>query len=426
MLFQLKIKPLLTLKKYFFLFCFTYFIQLGYSQSYLTEPDYIKTIILKPTSANTYAPILKLGEKLILTFDDLNADEHDYTYKIEHCTLDWEISDLSEFEFVKGYAEDRIRDYENSFNTLQPYTNYKLTLPNDYTKIKISGNYFLSVLNENGDIVFKRSFVVYEPKVTVGVAIYRSRDISTINTKQSVQFTINHPNLTINNPSEEIIPVILQNNNWQTAITGLKPQFYRGTQLLYKYDRETSFWGGNEFLFFDSKSIRNSTLNIARAELGNDLYHTYLYTNEERRNQPYTFFPDVNGNFIIRTLNGENSNTDADYSWVHFSLSCSENLEGKDIYVHGNFNNWQLNNTNKLHYNEDTGLYEANILLKQGFYNFQYVTKTKKGIISNYDIDGSHYQTENEYTVLVYYKKFGSRYTKVIGVGFGNSEKLNN
>ena len=415
------------MKKYFSLFfIILFFIPLSYSQSDFIEPNYIKTIIFKSTATNNYAPIIRLGEKLILSFDDLNADEHNYSYKIEHCTLDWNVSNLSEFEFINGFAEDRIRDFENSFNTLQPYTNYTLTIPNEATKIKISGNYILYVINEDEQIVFKRKFVVYEPKVTVGVAIYKSRDISTIDTKQSVEFIINHPNYNINNPSLEIIPVILQNNNWQTAIIGLKPQFYRGTQLLYKYNKETSFWGGNEFLFFDSKSIRNSTLTIAKVELGKELYHTYLYTNEGRIGKPYTLFPDINGNFIIRTLDGNNSNLDADYSWVHFSLESFENLEGKDIYVSGNYNNWQLNNTNKLYYNTETGLYEATILLKQGFYNYQYVTKTKNGIISNYDIDGSYFQTENDYTVLVYYKKFGDRYTKVIGIGYGNSEKINN
>lgn len=414
------------MKNIYLLFYLIYFVQLGYSQSNFTEPDYIKTIVFKPAASNTYAPIIKLGERINLSFDDLNADEHDYTYKIEHCNIDWDPSGLSESEFIQGYAEDRIRDYENSFNTLQPYTNYSLTIPNENTRIKISGNYMLSVLNEDEELVFKRHFVVYEPKVTVGVAVYKSRDISTINTKQSVEFIINYPNYRINNPGEEIKPILLQNNNWQTAITGLKPQFYRGTQLLYKYNKETSFWAGNEFLYFDSKDIRSSTLNIANAELGSELYNTYLYINEARKGLPYTLFPDVNGNFIIRTLNGTNSNTDADYSWVYFSLKTLENINEKEIYIHGNFNNWQLNEINKLHYNNETGLYEATLLLKQGFYNYQYVTKSENGKISNYDIDDSHYQTENDYTVLVYYTKFGSRYTQVIGVGFGNSEIINN
>ncbi len=413
-------------KNGFIFFYFLCSVQFGFSQNDYPDAEHIKTIILKPTSTNTYAPIVQLGEKLMLTFDDLNADEHTYSYQIRHCELNWSISNIVESEFIDGFAEDRIRDYENSFNTLQYYTNYRVTIPNETTKLKISGNYEIAVLNENEEVVFKRRFVVYEPKVTVGVAVFKSRDISFFNTKQAVEFTINSPNLLINNPQEEIIPVILQNNSWQNAIIGLKPQFYRGSQLLYKYNKETSFWGGNEFLYFDSKSIRNTSLNIANVELGKDLYHTYLFTNEERRNQPYTLFPDINGNFVIRTLKGENNNTDADYSWVYFSLKCSANLEGKDVYVNGNFNNWQLNEENKLDFNKASGFYETKILLKQGFYNYQYTTKSKEGIISTHDIDGSFYQTENDYTVLVYYKKFGSRHTKVIGVGFGSSEKINN
>jgi hypothetical protein len=413
--------------KPFYLFFIVFFIfQLSFAQSKTVDSENIKTVILKPNATNSYAPIVRLGESIQLIFDDLNADEHDYTYKIEHCDYNWNSSNLSDSEFVDGYAEERIRDYENSFNTLQPYTNYNVTIPNENTKLKISGNYKIYVLNDDEEVAFERKFVVYESDVTVGVTIYKSRDISTIETNQSVEFIINHPSLRINNPKEEILPVVIQNNNWQTAIEGLKPQFYRGTQLLYKYNKETSFLAGNEFYYFDTKSIRNTALNIAKVELGRDLYHTYLYTNEERIDQPYTLFEDINGNFVIRTLNGQNNNTDADYSWVYFSLSCLENLDGKDVYISGNFNNWQLNDANKLDYNPDTGLYEAKMLLKQGFYNYQYVTKTKDGIISNSDIDGSFYQTENDYTVLVYYNKFGSRYTQVIGVGYGNSIKLNN
>ena len=414
------------MKSFYTFFTAILVFQLSFSQQKIEDAAYIKTIILKPNSINAYAPIIRLGESIQLVFDDLNADEHDYTYKIEHCDYNWNSSGLSDTEFVDGYAEDRIRDYENSFNTLQPYTNYRLTLPNENTKLKISGNYKIYVLNEYEEIVFERKFVVYEPKVTVGVTIYKSRDISTINTHQSVEFIINHPNLRINNPKAEILPIVIQNNNWQTAIEGLKPQFYRGTQLLYKYNKETSFLGGNEFLYLDTKSIRNTTLNIAKVEQGADLYNTYLYTNEERIDQPYTLFEDINGNFLIRTLNGQNDNTDADYSRVHFSLSCLENLDGKDVFISGSYNNWQLNETNKLTYNEESGLYQATLLLKQGFYNYQYVTKNQEGVISNSDIDGSFYQTENDYTVLVYYKKFGARYTSVIGVGYGNSKKLNN
>jgi hypothetical protein len=409
---------------YLFIYLFS-FLQIFYAQNVINDPSYIKTVIFSPSNVNSYAPIVQLNDIITLSFDDLEADEKNYYYKIEHCDFNWNPTNISQFEFVDGYAEYRINNFENSFNTLQPYTHYTVSIPNENTKLKLSGNYRITILNDNNEMVFYRNFVVFEPLVTVGVAIYKSRDISTIQTKQSVEFTINNPNFRINNPNTEIMPVVLQNNNWQTAVVGLKPQFYRGSQLLYKYNKETSFWAGNEFLYFDSKSIRSSSLTISKVELGANLYHTYLYTNEPRINKPYTLFPDINGNFIIRTLEGENANTDADYSWVYFSLE-SEKFENKEIYINGAFNNWALNEFNKMVYNPLNKLYEAKILMKQGFYNYQFITKDEQGNLSNYEIDGSYFQTENTYTVLVYYNKFGSRYTQVIGVGYGSSERINN
>lgn len=406
---------------FFSLFCFTHVL---FGQ--IPDAPYIKTVIFQSSNTNNYTPIIRLGEKMMLSFDDLNADEQNYYYKIEHCEIDWTPSKLIDSEFIIGFSEDRIREFNNSFNTLLPYTNYELTIPNTSTRLKISGNYMLSILNESNQIVLQRRFIVYEPKVTVAVAVYQSRDISKVNTHQSVQFTINNGSLRVNNPSQEIKTVLLQNNNWQTAITGLKPQFFRNNQLLYLYNKETSFWGGNEFLYFETKAIRDATLNIARSELTGDIYDTYLYTKKERIDEPYTLFPDINGNFTIRTLDGDMPNIDADYTWVHFSLKCLEDLTGKDVYVSGKFNNWVLNDLNKLQYNPKTGLFEGAILMKQGFYNYQFVTKDANETISNHDIDGSHYQTENDYTVIVYYKKFGARYTKVIGVGVGNSKVILN
>jgi hypothetical protein len=405
------------------LFCLSQFI---FSQSNFDDADYIKSVVFKANITNAYTPIIKFGEELTLIFDDLNADERNYYYKIDHCNIDWTSSGLSTIEFINGFPEDKIREYQNSFNTYLPYTNYQLKIPNLNTKFKLSGNYIISIFNDNDEVVLKRRFIIYEPNVTVAVTVHKSRDISNIDTHQTVQFTINNANFRINNPSQEVMPVILQNNNWQTAITGLKPQFYRGNQLMYQYDKETTFWAGNEFWKFDTKEIRSGNIDIANVELGTDTYNTYLYTVEERIGQPYTLFPDINGNFLIRTLTGELNNLEADYSWVHFSLESLEDLRGKDVFVSGNFNNWALNNSNKLKYNKGNGLYEVTILMKQGFYNYQFVTLDQKGNFSNHDIDGSHYQTENDYTVLVYFRPFGARYTKVIGVGVANSKILLN
>ncbi len=411
------------MKKIISLFYLLLISQINFAQS--TDSANIKTVNFRPIAVNSYAPIIRLGERLSLSFDDLLADERDYYYKIVHCDENWEQTDILESEYIDGYAEDRIRNYSNSFNTLIDYTNYKLTIPNEYTRIKISGNYLISIINDDDEVMFKRRFVVYSTKVTVGVSVHKDRNVSKINSHQVVKFSINKPNFRINDPKREIYPVILQNNNWQTAILGLKPQFIRGNQYLYSYNDETRYSGGNEFLYLDTKAIRELSINIANIEKLDDIYNTYLYTDIPRVNQPYTLFEDINGNFVIRTLYGDDPNVEADYSWVHFKLRIINNSQ-KEIYLSGNFNNWQLNDENKLVYNEKIDLHEGKLLLKQGFYNYQYVTKNIDGKISNYDISGSHYQTENDYTVLIYYKPFGARYTEVIGAGFGNSRVLMN
>lgn len=401
-----------------------------YSQELVPDKPHIKSVILQPRATNNYIPFIQLGETMLLSFDDLNGNEEYYSYEVVHCDMDWSPSKILSSEYARGNTDDRIRTFDNSFNTLQGYTNYKLEIPNRNMQLKISGNYIISVKNEAREIVFQRKFVVYEPKVQVGVAVYRSRTLAEIETKQSVQFIINHPNFRINNPKAEIFPVVMQNNNWQTAIYDLKPQFYRGSQLMYKYDKEASFYGGNEFLYFDTKAVRSTSLNIARVYLGDQLYHSKLYTNVGRNDRPYTLQEDINGNFVIRTIDGDGSDifTEADYSWVHFSLDPNvyPDLRDKDMYVHGTFNNWKLNEENEMTYNPRTRLYEAEILLKQGFYNYQYVTKDANGVIRNDEIDGSFWQTENDYTVIIYYKRIGSRYTEVIGLGKGNSSKINN
>ncbi len=388
-------------------------------------PEFIKSIVLRPQLTNNYVPIIKLGQRFSLEFDDLNATQEQYTYKIEHYDYNWKPSGLATTEYINGFSSDWIRNFEDSFNTFQAYTHYNLQLPNDNTRIKISGNYVITILNEDDELVFARPFIIYTPRVTVGVSVHRSRDIATLNSKHTVQFTINYPNLQINNPAQEIKAAVYQNSDWNTVIKDIKPQFYRGTQLLYKYVDKISYWAGNEFLFFDTKQIRTATNNVARVDL-NDIFDTYLYLDEERKHKPYTLYPDINGNFVIRAIDVDEAATEADYTWVHFALESFEELGDDDIYIYGNFNGWQLTEENKMTYDDTSKLYTGKLLLKQGFYNYMYITATKKGTINNHAIEGSFYQTENDYSVLVYYKPFGSRYDQVIGYGTANSENLRN
>ena len=198
--------------------------------------------------------------------------------------------------------------------------------------------------------------------------------------------------------------------------------------MIYKYDTLTQFWAGNEFLYFDNKEIRVASNSISRVDNQKEIYSSYLFTNEARANSNYYNWQDVNGNFTVRRLFAENSDIEADYSWVYFSLSAPlfRTSDGA-IYVTGMFNNYVLTPENKMEYNSEKGIYEKAILIKQGFVNFEFTAVQKNGKIdSENNIDGNFFQTENEYTVLVYYKEDTDRYTRIIGKGTGSSLNIIN
>jgi len=417
---QLKIYSLL-------LFYSSFFILPVNAQNAATTvpPLNIKAIVLEPVRPNIYAPIIKLGESLKLSFDDINAEQRIYSYKIEHCDYNWNISNILSTQYMTGYSQDRIRDYENSFNTLQSYTHYTLKIPNENNRIKISGNYLISILDEYNNVIFSRRFIIYQPKVNVGVTAHRSRDISFINEKHNIEFVINHPNLLLNNPNEEIKVAVYQNGDWNSIIKNIRPKYMRGSQLLYNYVDEISYWAGNEFLYFDTKEIRNATNNIAKTRL-NNIFNTFLFIDESRGNKPYSFYPDVNGNFVLRTIDSEDTSLEGDYSFVHFLYRYDQIFNGEGIYIYGAFNDWQLTEENKLVYNEQTNLYEARLMLKQGFYNYTYVSVDRNGQLDKHTLEGSMYQTENQYSVIVYYRTYGELYDQVIGFGTTTSTRLVN
>lgn len=394
--------------------------------SEVNPPDYIKTITFKGNTAESQLPVLRLGEHLILEFDALNGNEDDYYYEIKHYNFDWTPSVLAEAEYLNGFNEQRIRLYENSFNTYQIYSHYKLTIPNQQTRgLKKSGNYIITIYDDNDDIAFSRKFMVYEDIANVGVSIKRSRDISVIKEKQTVDISINSTRLQFNNPKQTVKTVIVQNNNLKTAITHLKPQYTIGNELVYRYNSESSFYAGNEFLYFENKDLRGANTGVQFIEL-KEIYNNYLYLNVDRSHLPYTYNPDINGNFLITAIDSNAPHIEADYAQVHFSLQTNELPENNSVHVYGNFNNYIADEGTKMNYFNDEGIYELKLLLKQGFYNYKYIVVDKKGNINEGAISGNHYQTENNYKVLVYYRDLGSRYDRIVGIGEGNSVNITN
>lgn len=397
-------------------------------QTEIDPPYNIKTISFVQNGSNV-VPIFELGDTFTFQFDDLFGNEANYYFEVIHCDYNWKPTDIPKTDYITGFDNQRITDYSNSFNTLQVYSHYRLSFPNQFTtQLRISGNYMLRILNEDKEVVLSRKFILYENHSTVAAQVKRSRDVTNIDYKQNLDFAIVSNDIVFQTPTQNVKILLLQNGNFDTAIKNVPPQYTIGNQLVYKYNTETQFWGGNEFLYFENKDIRAASNNVGRVGANNDIYNSYLYTNTARANQIYTVYQDVNGNFVVKNINASNNEIEADYAWVYFTLSAPTfRSNSKDIYITGMFNNYSLSPEYKMDYNTEKGVFEKAVMIKQGFTNFQYTIADKKGAIDYENaIDGNFYQTENEYTILVYYKESTDRYQRVIGKGNANSINIIN
>lgn len=391
-----------------------------------TEPSYIKTVQFKGITDFSQLPIIRLGESLNLTFDALNGEEEDFYYRITHHNFDWTQSELSQSEYLDGFDDVRITNYENSLNTLQIFSHYMLKIPNRDTRgFKKSGNYLLSIYNSQGDLIFTRKFMVIENLASVRVEIKRSRDLKVIEEKQVVHFSVNSPNLILINPKQTVKTLVLQNSDFNSGITDLEPQYTMGNELIYKHDKEASFGGGNEFLAFDNNDVRSATNGIRSVGM-TDLYENYLYTNTARFDRPYTYNPDINGNFVVRKLNAQRNHIEAEYVRMHFNLQFFKDIGDKEVHLYGNFNNWTIDESTYMEYDPQSDTYRNTRLFKQGFYNYKYVVVDRDGSIDHGAVSGDFWETENDYTVLVYYRELGGRYDRIIGVGGANSSTISN
>jgi hypothetical protein len=409
-----------------FLLLFSSYYFFAQVEKEIAPPYNIKTISFVQNEQNAI-PIFKLGEGFQLQFDDLFGNEADYYYEITHCDYNWNPTDIPKSEYLRGFDNQRISNYTNSFNTLQIYSHYRLAIPNQFTQLLISGNYILKILNNNKEFVFSRKFILYEDIVTVPIQVKRARTVSNLESKHNLEFAIKSSTITFQNPSKNVKVILLQNGQFNDAITNITPQYTIGNDLIYKYDTQTQFWAGNEFLYFENKDIRAANNNLARVDSNNEIYSSYLYTNNARTNYPYSVTQDINGNFVVKNINANNSEVEADYAWAYFSLSAPTFRINKDIYINGMFNNYNLTPEYKMDYNEKKGIYEKAVLIKQGFTNFQYTVADNKGIIDHENaIDGNFYQTENDYSIMVYYRENTDRYDRAIGKGTANSLNIIN
>ncbi|MHC5200809.1 type IX secretion system plug protein [Myroides sp. LJL119] len=389
-----------------------------------TTADYIKTasFMCQGQSCN---PFFRLGDTFSFEFDDLYADDTNYFYRVLAYNYDWTPSDLKPIQYIKGMENQRIMHSENSYNTLQNYTHYKLNLPNSVYQITKSGNYVLEIYDQDNQVVIRRKFILYEDVVNVGVAVKRTRDLQVYETKQNLDFTISLGDNLLTNPTANIKVAILQNGRWDSFKTGIKPQYTIGNDLIYRYEEPTQFWGLNQFLNFDNSDIRQINNFIGSTTVSGGIYNTYLYTNYSRKDKGYTYFPDIHGQFVVRNINARNPSIEAEYAWVYFTYIPSEDMpKNTHYYIGGMFNDYQLNNNSKMDYNPEKNYYEKAILIKQGFTNYAYIGVENNKVSAKNNPDGNYALTQNTYQVVVYYRKNTDLYDRVLAIGYADAKNI--
>lgn len=360
---------------------------------------------------------------LVLEFDDLDGDVKDYTYTFVHCDQYWKQTNLAQLEYLDGFSEDRITNYSYSFKTLKSYTHYELELPSRNMRWTKSGNYLLIIYEDEGDKVpvITRRFVVVDPRIRVDGRLVPTAKVANSRTHQEIDFAVDYEKFPMRSPQQEVRATILQNGRWDNAIIGLSPNFTRLNSVVFDYQDKIVFPAGKEYRYADLRSFRLTGPSIAEIELSTEYYEVYLMPEGTRDDKAYITRRDANGSFVIETQDQSSWKLSSEYAFVRFFLKVSEPFYDDEVYLFGAFSDWQLRPEFRMEYNNAINSYVGMVLLKQGYYEYEYVTvprnlkKGEKPVISREQTEGNWYETENEYTILVYYRPFGDRYDQVIG-----------
>lgn len=404
-----------------------------YNPVFLQYEDYvyvntINTVRLHEESWELSPPLIRLGstQKLKLSFDDFDTKLKTLNYTVIHCDANWKPTDIMQNEYLEGFFENNISDFQYSFNTFQKYVNYFLVFPNTNFSITKSGNYLLKVYMDGDQekLVLTRRFMVFEELVNVVPVVSAATVINDRNYKQEIDFTIFHSGYDITNAYSDLKVFVLQNDRWDNASQNIKPLFIKDKEMVFDYDDVNVFPGGNEYRYFDIKTIRYLSERIKSFEydsLKNN--HVYLLPDEKRSfKKYYSTVNDINGKYTVKVQGNHNSDIEADYTYVHFFLPYNQPETEGNIYIFGGLTDWRCLKKNRLTYNAELKGYEVTLYLKQGYYNYHYAfLQDGKNIPDVTVVEGSHYSTENDYSICVYHRSQGTFYDRLIAVKRVNS-----
>ena len=365
-------------------------------------------------------PVIKLrgnspNDIINIGFDDLTHSYHRYVYKIEHCNADWTVSDqLFTSDYIEGFADgSTIDDNEESINTNVLYTHYKLRIPNEDCQLKMSGNYKLTVYDENDNNrrVFTARFMVLEPQMGLQLSVTTNTDLDFNKAHQQVSMQLSYGNINVTDPTSQIKTAVMQNGRWYDAKLNAKPQYIMPNGLKWDHNRDLIFPAGNEYHKFEVLDVSHPTMGIDRIDWDGKNYNVYPFMCEPRLN--YVYDEDANGAFYIRNSDNIENDISSEYVFVHYRLKCPQKVNGT-VYLNATWTNDWFTPDYQMTYNDATQCYEATIMQKQGYYSYQIVMLDNSGTVQIMPTEGSFYQTENKYQALVYYRGQGERTDRLV------------
>lgn len=366
-------------------------------------------------------PIITLNSNdfINISFDNLTHEYHRYCYKIEHCEADWQTSSaLFESDYINGFASgNTIDDVQESTNTVQLYTHYNISFPNNKCRPKISGNYRVTIYDENDEkhVVCRAYFMIVEPSMAVQLNVTTNTDIDINGKHQQVEMAVDYGNNIISNPQTQIKTVVMQNNRWDNAVVNARPQYIKANGLQWIHCKDFIFDGGNEYRKFETLDVTHTTMGLESINWDGHNYHAWIWTDEPRPS--YIYDKDANGAFLIRNSDNIDNDVNSDYIITHFRLKSPQTAD--PIYINGFFTNDRFLPQYEMKWNEKNQQYEGELLLKQGYYSYQYLMMKPEGKLKPVPSEGNFYQTENTYQALIYFKANGNRTDRLVGYTFG-------
>lgn len=370
-------------------------------------------------SSTIDAPVVSLqdSKRLVLLFDDLAYDPELYTAKLIHCNADWQKSGLRDNDFLGTFNQFNVEDYNYSVNTRVPYIHYRFVVP----QVTKSGNYILKVYKnrDESQVLMTKRFMVYESLLNVGAGLVPPTQSEERSTLQQLNVAVNYSQTEVIDPSTQIQVIIRQNQRWDTAKRLVKPTFLNQNSKLIRYesfDGENTFRAGNEFRFIDLRFIRATGVNIASIKVEEAAIYAESNISIPRPTEPYSQYLDLNGQYVILTNDRPGGNPEVESEYILTNIYYRDS-PGKDIYLVGALTSWGSSPEGKMKWDARKNVYFTELLLKQGWYDFQFAEKSQNGLDS-YAIEGSHFQTENEYEVFVYFRNLGSRYDQLAGYAY--------